>query len=154
VKLLVLGLGNELLADDGVGLLIIRELSKEYKGQAELVECTVSGLALLEYFVGFDKAIVVDAIHTGKQPAGTVYELVPSDLGEVYAPSPHYTGLPEMMALAKQLELQFPDDIKIFAMEIADPYTIGGPLTKSVSDAMEGLILKISKQLFDWESAN
>jgi len=152
VKLLVLGLGNELLADDGVGLLIIRELTKEYKGQAELVECTVSGLALLEYFVGFDKAIVVDAIHTGKQPAGTIYELAPSDLGEVYAPSPHYTGLPEMMALAKQLELQFPADIKIFAMEIADPYTIGGPLTESVRGAMEGLIMKITKQLFDWES--
>jgi hydrogenase maturation protease len=152
VKLLVLGLGNELLADDGVGLLIIRELTKEYKGQAELVECTVSGLALLEYFVGFDKAIVVDAIHTGKQPAGTIYELVPADLGEVYAPSPHYTGLPEMIALAKQLELQFPADIKIFAMEIADPYTIGGPLTVSVRGAMEGLIMKIKKQLFDWES--
>lgn len=153
MKLLVLGLGNELLADDGVGLLIIRELSSEYKGQAELVECTVSGLALLEYFVGFDKAIVVDAIHTGRQPAGSIYELVPSDLGEVYAPSPHYTGLPEMMALAKQLELQFPEDIKIFAMEIADPYTIGGALTDSVRGAMEGLILKIKKQLFDWESA-
>lgn len=152
MKLLVLGLGNELLADDGVGLLIIREFTKEYKGQAELVECTVSGLALLEYFIGFDKAIVVDAIHTGKQPAGTIYELVPSDLGEVYAPSPHYTGLPEMMALAKQLELQFPADIKIFAMEIADPYTIGGPLTESVRGAMEGLIMKIKKQLFDWES--
>jgi hydrogenase maturation protease len=151
VKALVLGLGNELLADDGVGLFIIRELSKEYKGQAELVECTVSGLALLEYFIGFEKAIIVDAIHTGKQPAGTIYELVPADLGEVYAPSPHYTGLPEMMALAKQLELQFPADIKIFAMEIADPYTIGGPLTKSVSDAMEGLILKISEQLREWE---
>lgn len=149
---MVLGLGNELLADDGVGLLIIREFTKEYKGQAELVECTVSGLALLEYFIGFDKAIVVDAIHTGKQPAGTIYELVPSDLGEVYAPSPHYTGLPEMMALAKQLELQFPADIKIFAMEIADPYTIGGPLTESVRGAMEGLIMKIKKQLFDWES--
>jgi hydrogenase maturation protease len=152
VKILVLGLGNELLADDAVGLLIIRELTKQYKGQAELVECTVSGLALLEYFIDFEKAIIVDAIHTGKKPAGTIYELIPSDLGEIYAPSPHYTGLPEMMALARQLELQFPEDIKIFAMEIADPYTIGGPLTESVSNAMEGLIMIILKQLSDWES--
>jgi hydrogenase maturation protease len=152
VKILVLGLGNELLADDAVGLLIIRELTKEYKGQADLVECTVSGLALLEYFIDFEKAIIVDAIHTGKRPAGSVYELMPADLGEVYAPSPHYTGLPEMMALAKQLELQFPQDIKIFAMEIADPYTIGGPLTESVSAAMEGLKMKILNQLSEWES--
>jgi hypothetical protein len=50
------------------------------------------------------------------------------------------------------LELHFPADIKIFAMEIADPYTIGGPLTVSVRGAMEGLIMKIKKQLFDWES--
>ena len=152
MKILVLGLGNELLADDAVGLLIIRELANEYKGQAELVECTVSGLALLEYFVDFEKAIIVDSINTGKQPAGSIYELAPADLGEVYAPSPHYTGLPEMMALAKQLELQFPEDIKIFAMEIADPYTIGGSLTQSVSMAMEGLKMKILKQLSVWES--
>jgi len=75
MKALVLGLGNELLADDGVGLLAVRKLKEEYTGQAEIVECTLSGLALLEYFIGFEKAIVVDAIQTGRFPAGTIRQL-------------------------------------------------------------------------------
>jgi len=153
MKALVLGLGNELLADDGIGLLVVRKLKDQYTGQAEIVECTVSGLALLEYFIGFEKAIIVDSVQTGRRPAGSIFELAPSDLGEVIAPSPHYTGLPEMIALARELKLEFPREIKIFAMEIADPYTIGGGLTEHVRNSMEGMILKIKVQLGIWESA-
>lgn len=153
MKILVLGLGNELLADDGAGLQVIRRLQAEYDGIAELVECNMAGLALLEYFIGFDKAIIVDAIHTKRQPPGTIYQYLPEDLGEVYAPSPHYSGLPELMALAKQLELDFPLDIKIFALEVADPYTIGGGLTEPVKNSLDSLILLVKHQLEIWEKA-
>jgi hydrogenase maturation protease len=153
MKILVLGLGNELLSDDGAGLIAIRKLKEEYDGQAELVECNLAGLALLDYFLGFDKAIVLDAIHTKRQPPGTIYQYRPEDLGEVYAPSPHYSGLPEMMALASQLELDFPRDIKIFALEVADPYTIGGSLTEPVRNALRALINMVKNQLEVWEKA-
>lgn len=152
-KTLVLGLGNDLLSDDAVGILAARKLKEECSGQAEVIESNLSGLALLELFVGFDKAIIIDAIQTGKNSPGTIYELKPADLGSVFAPSPHYTGLPELLALAKELELDFPKDIRIFAMEVADPHTIGGGLTGPVAGAFENLIDKVKGQLHDWEMA-
>ena len=52
MKTLVLGLGNELLSDDGVGILAVRRLKETYKGQADIVETSLHGLALLDLFIG------------------------------------------------------------------------------------------------------
>jgi hydrogenase maturation protease len=153
MKTLVLGLGNELISDDGLGLLVVRRLKEENGSRAEFIECSMSGMALLELFVGYDRAIVVDAVKTGREIPGTIYELKPEDLGPVFAPSPHYSGLPELLDTAAQLGLDFPSEIKIFAMEVLDPYTIGGGLTKPVEEALGNLVDKIRTQLHSWERA-
>ncbi len=153
MKTLVLGLGNELLSDDGLGLLTVRKLREENGARADFVECSLSGMALLEIFVDYDKAIIVDAVKTGKNAPGTIYEYNPEDLGPVFAPSPHYSGLPELLSTAAQLGLDYPDEIKIFAMEVEDPYTIGGGLTKPVEKSLAKLADKIKTQLSDWENA-
>lgn len=153
MKTLVLGLGNELISDDGVGLLAVRKLGEAGGLKADFVECSLAGMALLEIFVGYDRAIIVDAVKTDKDVPGTIYELNPEDLGPVFAPSPHYSGLPELLDTASQLGLDFPSEIKIFAMEVSDPYTIGGGLTKPVQEALNKLIDKIRTQLLAWEGA-
>ena len=114
MKILVLGLGNDLLGDDAAGLLAVRALKDTLTSeQATVVESSLSGIALLDHFLGYQKAAIIDAIKTGKNPPGSIMELQPEDLSEVAAPSPHYAGLPEMLALAKQLSLEFPGEIKI-----------------------------------------
>jgi hydrogenase maturation protease len=151
VKTLVLGLGNELISDDGLGLLAVRKLKSENGTAAEIVECSLCGMALLDVLVGFERAIIVDAVKTGHDEPGTIYEFNPDDLGPVFAPSPHYSGLPELLDTAAQLGLDFPSEIKIFAMEVSDPYTIGGGLTMPVASALGGLVDKIRAQLQYWE---
>jgi hydrogenase maturation protease len=153
VKTLVLGLGNELISDDGLGLLAVRRLKEENSSSAEIIECGLCGMALLDILVGFDRAIIIDAVKTGREVPGTIYDLDPADLGPVFAPSPHYSGLPELLDTAAQLGLDFPREIKIFAMEVADPYTIGGGLTKQVEEALGSLVEKIRTQLRYWEKA-
>lgn len=150
MNILVLGLGNELLSDDGVGILAVRALSRELRGQADVVETALHGLALLELFLGYRQAIVVDAICTGAHVPGTVLELNPADLETVESPSPHYTGLPEMLTLAGQLKLDFPPDIKIITMEVVDPYTVGFELSEPVQDALPEFIGKIRAQVLKW----
>lgn len=151
MKTLVLGLGNELISDDGLGLLAVRRLKEENGTSAEIIECGLCGMALLDILVGFDRAIIVDAVKTGRGEPGTIYELNAEDLGPVFAPSPHYSGLPELLDTATQLGLDFPSEFKIFAMEVADPYTIGGGLTEPVAGALENLVDKIRTQLERWE---
>jgi hydrogenase maturation protease len=135
-KTLVMGLGNDILADDAVGVVVAEQLKQDLAGRADVISCALHGLALLELFIGYDRAILVDAIQTGKNPPGTITELRGEDLDKVYAPSPHYAGVPEMLELAEQLELEFPKEFRIFAIEVGDMRTIGGPMTDAVVKAI------------------
>jgi len=152
-NILVLGLGNELLSDDGVGILAVRKLARELRGKTDVVETALHGLALLELFIGHRQAIVIDAICTGAHPPGSVIELDPADLETVESPSPHYTGLPEMLTLAEQLKLDFPVDVKIIAMEVVDPFTVGFDLSEPVKQALPELVRMVREQVKAWIAA-
>ncbi len=142
-RILVLGLGNDLLADDAAGLLVVERLQQQVDDRVNVTASSMHGLALLDLFLGFDYAIVVDAIQSGKAPVGTIFELTDSDLAPAGAPSPHYAGLPEMLRLAERLELDFPKHLTIFAVEAADVQTIGGPLTTEVRGAIPELCRRV-----------
>jgi hydrogenase maturation protease len=132
----VLGLGNDILADDAVGLLAARALGTSLSGWADVRETSVHGVALLDLLIGYDHAILIDAVRTGRHPPGSVLTLDPAELSTAFAPSPHYAGLPEVLALARALELEFPARIGIVAVEVADPYTIDGTMTPQVLAAV------------------
>jgi hydrogenase maturation protease len=160
MEILVLGLGNELLSDDAVGILAARRLKSELAEESDetdtadvirVVETSVSGAALLDYLVGCDRAVIIDAVQTGARPAGSIEELTPADLGSVIAPSPHYAGLPEVLALARQLRLHFPTEIRIFAIEARDLYTIGGALCEPVEKALPELLRRIRALVGCWK---
>ncbi len=152
MKILVIGLGNDLLSDDAIGLLAVRELLAHpipvnNKHSIEYVECSEHGIALLDYFLGFDAAIILDAIKTGTNPPGTIFHLTPADFSSIVAPSPHYTGLPEMIAIAKQLSLPFPHELHIFACETFDTTTLGGEITRALMEALPAMVNQASETL-------
>jgi hydrogenase maturation protease len=159
-RILVLGLGNELLADDAAGVLAARAVAETLRGApvgqratVDVVDSSLSGLALLELFVGHERAIVIDAVQTGRHPVGTVIDIDPRQLGRVIAPSPHYAGLPELFEVATRLGLEFPTETVIFAVEVADPHTIGGPLHPAVSAAVPQLAERCTALLDEWLAA-
>ena len=154
MKPLVLCLGNELLADDAAGIIAAAKLKADIGDQADIVDTSLSGMALLEYFIGYEQAIIVDAIHTGKHEPGSVIEIDQSELKAVIAPSPHYAGLPEMLEIAKLLGVDFPKDIKIFAIEAADPYTIGGEIDDRVRDGIDRAVERVKAELERMNSAS
>jgi hydrogenase maturation protease len=151
LKILVLGLGNDLIADDAIGVLAARRLAPLLADRADVVDSPQTGVALLELFLGYQRAIVIDAILTGGLPPGTILELAPSDLRAVRAPSPHYTGLPEMLAMARELRLVFPTEILILAVEVVDLTTIGGPLSGAVEAALPTIIDRVVQVVDRWE---
>lgn len=150
MKTLILGLGNELLSDDAIGVLAARALKERLQDRADVIESALSGMALLDLLIGYERAIIIDAVQTRRAPPGTIYELSPADLGAVLAPSPHYAGLPELIAAAQALELDFPQEIKIFAIEVEDPYIIGGQLSPAVARALPELVQRVEEQIARW----
>jgi hydrogenase maturation protease len=151
-RLLVVGLGNDLLADDAVGVLAARELETRLAGRADVVATSLHGVALLEVFLGYERAIVIDAIQTGEHAPGTVVEIDTSTLRPIAAPSPHYVGLPEMLGIAEQLGVEFPKAVRVFAVEVADPHTIGGPMTAGVRSAIAEVCRQVEAAVAELEA--
>jgi len=75
-KVLVLGLGNDILGDDAVGLNIAREIRKRLSASdpMEVRETCEMGLSLLDDIVGFEELVLLDAVQTGRAPPGFVHE--------------------------------------------------------------------------------
>ena len=152
MRALVLGLGNELAADDAVGVLVARAVREQVAGAADVVESSASGMALIEVFAGYDRAVVVDSIKTGRNPPGTITELWLEDVGRVVAPSLHHAGLPEMAAVAGRLGLRFPSETRVLAIEVFDPYTLGGAVSAPVASAVDELAQRVRAHVQRWAS--
>lgn len=146
-RTIVLCLGNELLADDAIGIRAAEILAERMSQVVSVVASSQSGLALLEVLAGYDRAIIVDAIQTGKRPPGQIQRLTPSDLKDTYAPSPHYAGLPEMFAIAKHLQLRFPTRIDLVAVEVKDTSTLGGEITAEVRSSLGAVVDEVESIL-------
>jgi hydrogenase maturation protease len=151
VRTLVLGLGNDLAGDDAVGPLVARAVRDELDGTADVVESAASGLALIEILAGYERAVVIDAIVTGRRPAGSIIRMGMDEVGRVVAPSTHQAGLPELAAVAARLGLGFPSQTVVFAVEVEDPYTFGAGLSPPVEGAVDELVQRVRAQVRSWE---
>jgi hydrogenase maturation protease len=149
-KILLLGLGNDILTDDAIGLLLVRQLRDEFAGDARLDVCETQemGLALLDFLSGYREVVLVDAIQTGRVPPGTVHELDAAGLKSLTGRTPHFVGVGETLALGKQLDLPMPTRVRIFAVEVADAHTLGTQLTPAVAAAVPAILARLRAALF------
>jgi hydrogenase maturation protease len=142
---LVLGLGNDILSDDAVGLNVAREIRKHLSDAdgIEVQETSEMGLALLDFIVGFEDLVLVDAVQTGQSPPGFLYELDDSQLKILPMVSPHFLGVGEIVALGRQLGLPVPRRIKIFAIEVKDSFTVGERMTAPLRRVLRPIAMQV-----------
>lgn len=147
--LLILGLGNDILTDDAVGLHVVRLLREELvqQPQLEIRETTEMGLALLDHLTGFRQAIIVDSIQTGRAEPGYVHRLGPESLQQLSGRTPHFVGVGETLAAGRQLGLEMPETVGIFAIEIADPFTVSASLSPSLTQALPAIVKTIRREV-------
>jgi hydrogenase maturation protease len=149
-KTLVLGLGNDVLTDDAIGLKIASALSEDpaiATSGIVIKQTTEMGLALLDFVAGYDRLIIIDSILTGKAPPGHLHVLQNADIAAIPTLSPHFLGVGEMLALGAQLGLHMPAQVTIFAVEVADPYTVGVNLSPDLQKELPRLIEEIRELL-------
>ncbi len=105
-EMLVVCVGNELAADDGVGIRIGQELAALQLPRGVRVRCVQElGFDLLDALTQAGRLVIVDAASTGRPP-GTCFELQPAELEEVAASTQcgHALGLGALLRLARRLE--------------------------------------------------
>lgn len=135
---LVLGLGNAILSDDAIGLRVVRALRQRLEPGDPVVaeESEEMGLALLDHIVGYRDLVLVDAVQTGTHAPGYLHEFDGDSLPTRRAGAPHFLGVGDTLALGCLLGLPMPERVTIFAVEVADPFTLGTDLTPAVQDAL------------------
>lgn len=148
MALVILGLGNDLLGDDGIGLLAADALRGCEGSEVTVRTSAQSGLYLLEYLQGFDDAIVVDSV-AGDRP-GAFRELRGAEVSEVAVPSAHYVGLPEALALARASGLSMPRRLRIFGIEIDVAQRIGSEPSPPVVASLPRVVAAVVRAAREW----
>ena len=143
---LIIGLGNPLVTDDSVGLRVAAELRQHLAGRpdVEVAEDYWGGLRLMEQMVGYDRAIVIDAICSGAPP-GTIHHLAPGDIPTQRSASSHDMTLPTALALGRQAGLQLPQDeaILLVGIEADDILNFGETCTPAVAAAVSRAVADV-----------
>lgn len=144
MKTLVIGLGNPILTDDGVGVKVayaVRErLASDRRDDVTVTEASVGGLGLMEMMVGHKRVILVDAIQTPGGKLGTIHRLTLDDIAGTlptqHSASTHDMNLPTALEMGRQLGLMLPETVEIFAVEAEDVVTFGEICTPAVATAI------------------
>jgi hydrogenase maturation protease len=149
MKTLVLGLGNPILSDDGVGIRVAHEVSNRLKNpQVAVSETSAAGLSLLDSIVGYDKVIIIDAIQTEKGQAGQIYRMKTEDFSLTKRlSSPHQVNLATALELGKMLGLAVPEKITVFAVEAKDITNFSEKCTPEVEKAIPEVVRMVLEDL-------
>jgi hydrogenase maturation protease len=144
-KTLLLGLGNDLLSDDAIGLRVAAALRERLAGHADIAvaETTEMGLSLLDIIAGFEALMLVDAVQTRLAAPGTVHEIEGDGIESLPPFAPHFLGIGEVIALGRKLGLPVPSRVRIFAIEVQDPFTVGTSLTPLLELALPAIAARI-----------
>lgn len=154
MKTLVLGLGNPLLGDDGVGWRVAEALREHISDPNIEIDCHAGGgLSLMERLIGYDRAIIVDAINTNQQPQGAVncfrLDELPNHASSHLASS-HETTLQTALQVGRMMGATLPTDIRIVTIETQNVYDFSEELSPPVANALPQAIERVIRQLNDW----
>ncbi|MBF0119487.1 MAG: HyaD/HybD family hydrogenase maturation endopeptidase [Desulfobacterales bacterium] len=144
-KIVLLGIGNILLGDEGVGVHVIKELERSFSfpSNVELIDGGTAGFDLLPVIESADHLIVIDCVHSNCEP-GTIFRIIP----EVGAPtifqeiSLHQISLIQILTLAK-FNQKCPQTV-IFGIQSAEE-----EININLSSTIESNLKKIINLILD-----
>ncbi len=152
MKTLVVGLGNPILGDDGAGWRVAEEVRRRIShlqslisnerlemGDCEIDCASLGGLSLMERLIGYERAIVIDAIGTGQKPIGAVYHFQLDDLYDPtsgHTTAAHDVSLMTAIQIGRAMGAELPRDITVVAIESPYVYDFSEDLTPPVAAAV------------------
>jgi len=139
MKTIVLGVGNPILRDDGVGIHVVKQLKQHINDpNVTLDEALTGGMNLLDMIRGYDKAILIDAIKMKNGRNGEVKRFLLSDFSSIHSYNPHDVTLLEALQLAEKLgENRIPREIIVIGIVLEEmPLEFGEHLSSTVAAAV------------------
>jgi hydrogenase maturation protease len=151
LKTLVLGMGNTILSDDGVGIYVVQELEKRLEREdVDFAKASVGGMRILDVVGGYERVIMVDAIQTQEGTPGEIYRLTPERFRlSLHAGSSHDLSLPGALTFGRTMGLTLPkdEDFVIIAIEVEDVITFAETCTPAVQEAIPRAVSTVLAEL-------
>jgi len=140
MKTIILGVGNQILGDDGVGIHVVKELKKYLKNNSNVTidEAITGGMNLLDLLLGYDKAIIVDAVKSEDAKNGEVKKIPLGDFSTMHSCNPHDVSLTQAIEMAKRMgETRIPKEILVIGIMIKKlPCEFKEKLSREISSAV------------------
>lgn len=148
-RTLILGVGNPLMADEGIGIEAVRVLNERFKfpENIELVDGGTKGLELLRFFDDVKNLIIIDAIFVSGKSAGEIV-LIEKDRVKYYLKSKmsvHDIGLEDLFSVL-EFTGKMPENVLIIGM-VPEKIEFSYGLSDTVKGKMEELIKEVLKQI-------
>ena len=133
-KNLILGIGSEILSDEGIVLMLIDDLKSEFEEKTDFTTALTGSLDLINEINGYENLLILDTIISVNGEPGSVNDF---DLDD-YQPTMHLenfhdSSLPVTIALGRKLGYELPKKIHIITVEISDNKTISNQLSPQIS---------------------
>jgi hydrogenase maturation protease len=148
-RTLIVGVGNPILSDDGVGIHIARRMKGLQLPDVDVEELPASGLELLDMVLGYDTVVIVDAIVTGKESPGKMYVLEEDDFERtIHGTSPHGINIATALAMGRRIvPEQMPRRLLFVAVEADDVVNVSEELTAPVAAAVPSIVDRVRNMI-------
>ncbi len=142
---LILGIGNDILTDDGIGIKITRDIKRNAKYEnTDYQTIMAGGLEIVETIKDYRDVIIIDAIRTENGIPAAVYHLTPENFKEtVHISSFHDISFLEAVELGKTLEFSIPENIHIIGIEIIEDRVFSEKFSKIIQQNYHHIFLQV-----------
>jgi hydrogenase maturation protease len=150
---LVIGLGNPILGDDGVGWRVAEQVQAVAPAGVEIDYLSLGGLSLMERLVGYRRVILIDAITTGRSQPGAVSIFALQDMpgnAASHLSSAHDTDLPTAIQVGRSMGAELPEQILVVAIEAEINYDFSESLSQPVAKAVPQAANLVLEKLRQW----
>ncbi|MGA7194483.1 MAG: hydrogenase maturation protease [Anaerolineales bacterium] len=154
MKTLIIGLGNPILGDDGVGWKVAQELTTLIDPDTSVeIDCaSLGGLSLMERMLGYQRVIVIDSMETGQSAEGCVKVFPLAALENPYAghsASAHDASLMTALQAAQSIGAEIPARVDVVAIEAKNVYDFSDDLSPEIEKAVPLAAEEVLKLLDD-----
>ncbi len=161
-NILVIGLGNPILGDDGLGWRVVEEVEKKILRESQFKHKEITfayyslgGLALMENMEGYQRVIIVDSLVTGNNPIGTIFSLPLNELPNFssgHSSAAHDTSLMTALEVGEKCGIELPEEIWAVVIEAENVYEFSENLSPAILDSLPVAVEKVIERLMlaDW----
>lgn len=156
MKTIVVGLGNPILGDDGIGWKVAEEVRKQLlllnaalvtrhggrkRGEPDYTDVeflSLGGISLMEHLIGYDRAVLIDAMDSDQETGSIIVAKLSElpDYSTVHTTSVHDTSLQNALRLGIAMGASLPEDVVVVAITTRHVYDFSEELTPAVAEAI------------------